>query len=278
MGKEQLEIKKESVGQYQEIDIKEEPCFTDVNNLLVAEKLQIKSEPIDNREQDLSFNQDETIVIKEEFSETFMKSEIFLDTSELCNVQIENEDKGNTKSISEDNNVNKFDCPFCKTIYSTKKSLKRHILAVHEGVKPYECTKCKAKFDSPCYLKAHITSAHESDRPYECVICKSKYKLQQVLNAHMKRVHKIENQQNRRKKQSNVCNETENLSIIEKEDSVEYQLPYGWKKVCHHRPRVHGRFMVLGNMYQKKYFQYLRTFFIPFSCKDFKSMPESEIP
>ena len=216
MGKEQLEIKKESVGQYQEIDIKEEPCFTDVNNLLVAEKLQIKSEPIDNREQDLSFNQDETIVIKEEFSETFMKSEIFLDTSELCNVQIKNEDKGITKSISEDDNGNKFDCPFCKTIYSTKKSLKRHILAVHEGVKPYECTKCKAKFDSPCYLKAHITSAHESDRPYECVICKSKYKLQQVLNAHMKRVHKIENQQNRRKKQKDASNETEHAKKSEK--------------------------------------------------------------
>ena len=80
MGKEQLEIKKESVGQYQEIDIKEEPCFTDVNNPLVEEKLQIKNEPIDNREQDLSFNQDETIVIKEEFSETFVNSEIFIPT------------------------------------------------------------------------------------------------------------------------------------------------------------------------------------------------------
>ena len=145
-------------------------------------------------------------------------------------------------------------------------------------MKPYECTKCEAKFAFPSHLSAHIRSAHESDRPYECEICNSKFKIQHVLNAHMKRVHKIENQQNRRKKQSNVCNETENLSIIEKEDSVEYQLPYGWKKVCHHRPRVHGRFMVLGNMYQKKYFQYLRTFFIPFSCKDFKSMPESEIP
>ena len=44
------------------------------------------------------------------------------------------------------------------------------------------------------------------------------FKMQQVLNAHMKRVHKIENQQNRRKKQKNASNETENLSTIEEKD------------------------------------------------------------
>ena len=31
--------------------------------------------------------------------------------------------------------------------------------------------------------------------------------------------------------QNNVSIETENLLTIEKEDSVEYNLPYGWKKV-----------------------------------------------
>ena len=256
MGKEQLEIKKESVGQYQEIDIKEEPCFTDVNNPLVEEKLQIKNEPIDNREQDLSFNQDETIVIKEEFSETIVKSEVFLATInenkqsqdwDSCKTLFSNESDSVSMSVSEENNEEKFECSFCNTLYSTKKSLIRHVSSVHEGVKPHQCTKCEAKFASPCYLKAHITSTHESDRPYECVICKSTYKMQQVLNAHMRRVHKIENQQNRRNKQKNDPNETENLSIIEKEDSVEYELPYGWKKVGHHRPRPHGRFMVSWN-------------------------------
>ena len=187
MGKEQLEIKKESVGQYQEIDIKEEPCFTDVDNPQVEEKLQIKSEPIDNREQDISFNQDEIIVIKEEFSETIVKSEIFLPTNnenkqfqdwDSCKTLFSNESDLVLMSVSEENNEEKFECSFCKTLYSTKKSLIRHVSSVHEGVKPHQCTKCEAKFASPCYLKAHITSAHESDRPYECVICNSKYKLQ----------------------------------------------------------------------------------------------------
>ena len=36
--------------------------------------------------------------------------------------------------------------------------------------------------------------------------------------------------------QNNVSIETENLPTIEKdEDIVKYQLPYGWKKVCHQR-------------------------------------------
>ena len=225
MGKEQLKIKKESIGQYQEIDIKEEPCFTDVNNPLVEEKLQTKIELIDNREQELSFIQDETIVIKEEFSETIVKSEIFLPTNNE-NKQLQdwdsyktlfsNESGSVSMSVTEENNEEKFECSFCNTLYSTKKSLIRHVSSVHEGVKPHQCTKCEAKFASPCYLKAHISSAHESDRPYECVICNSKYKLQQVLNAHMKRVHKIENQQNQRKKQKDASNETEHAKKSEK--------------------------------------------------------------
>ena len=38
------------------------------------------------------------------------------------------------------------------------------------------------------------------------------------------------------KNQNNISIETENLPTIEKdEDIVKYQLPYGWKKVCHQR-------------------------------------------
>ena len=38
------------------------------------------------------------------------------------------------------------------------------------------------------------------------------------------------------KDQNNISAETENLPPIEKdEDIVKYQLPYGWKKVCHQR-------------------------------------------
>ena len=39
-----------------------------------------------------------------------------------------------------------------------------------------------------------------------------------------------------KKNQNNISVETENLPPIEKdEDIVKYQLPYGWKKVCHQR-------------------------------------------
>ena len=38
------------------------------------------------------------------------------------------------------------------------------------------------------------------------------------------------------KNENNISAETENLPPIEKyEDIVKYQLPYGWKKVCHQR-------------------------------------------
>ena len=156
--------------------------------------------------------------------------------------------------FSEESNGERFECPFCKTLYSTKKSLKRHVLSVHEGVKPHKCTICEARYISPCFLKSHMLSAHQSDKPYKCELCKAKFKIQPHLNKHMKNVHKIENRKNTR------ANEIENLSTLEKEDSLEYQLPYGWKKVCHHRPTLHGRFMVLGNA-RKKFLQHLRTLY-----------------
>ena len=70
MDKEQLEIKQEPVEQDEKLTIKEEPCFLkNISN--IEENLQIKKEPIDNDE--LDFNPDKNMIIKEEFSETFVK-------------------------------------------------------------------------------------------------------------------------------------------------------------------------------------------------------------
>jgi len=48
-------------------------------------------------------------------------------------------------------------CPICKTRFSTKGSLKRH-LNIHTGVKPFQCPTCLRRFSRNHDLKKHLNS------------------------------------------------------------------------------------------------------------------------
>ena len=210
MGKEQFEIKKESVEEYENITIKEEPIFPNINNRTVVANLQIKSEPIDNVEQDLPINRGENVIIKEEFSETFVKSETLVDTSELYNDQIKNEDplevhegeklENQDQDLSPNTTENdKFQCSICFKFFVLKATLKRHISQVHEKKQPVQCPFCPTVLNFKHNLKRHIALVHEKSKlfkceenkpkPFKCSLCDSSLGSRGALKLHIDSVH-----------------------------------------------------------------------------------------
>ena len=219
MGKEQLEIKQEPVEEYEKITIKEEPLLTDINNIKVVANLQIKSEPIDYVEQDLPICRGENVMIKEEFSETFVKSETLVDTSEICNDQIKNEDplevhdrKNQDKDLSsntictnpsEDYEKKKpFKCSRCEYRTTQKCHLKTHVKTVHDGTKasvhkkrnkpnqcPFQCTLCSKAFNLKAVLKRHFEQVHDKIKPFHCSFCPSTFGYKFELEKHLSKIH-----------------------------------------------------------------------------------------
>ena len=89
----------------------------------------------------------------------------------------------------------KFICPYdnCLAELASKKGLKTHISAVHEGIKcQYEkgvCPICDKVFSNKSYVAIHIATFHEGERPHECSKCGAKYKHQNSLLGHISSVH-----------------------------------------------------------------------------------------
>ena len=55
-------------------------------------------------------------------------------------------------------------CPYCKKEFREKRSLEKHIKAIHEAERPLVCDRCPERFRNQVELRAHITS-HEKDHP-----------------------------------------------------------------------------------------------------------------
>ena len=85
----------------------------------------------------------------------------------------------------------KFICDFykCERIFSTKYSLKRHML-VHNQKKKYKCKHCNKRFALPQYLKEHEFT-HTNENPYVCGIdgCNQTFKQRGKLSVHRDKAH-----------------------------------------------------------------------------------------
>ena len=59
--------------------------------------------------------------------------------------------------------------------YSSQGILKKHISAVHDGIKPFKCEICCSNFAFNAGLRIHIATVYEGKRPNECIICDAKF-------------------------------------------------------------------------------------------------------
>ena len=145
-------------------------------------------------------------------------------------------------------------CKQCGETFENKRNLKFHTYSVHEGKKLYQCSFCTACFMKSNRLKEHVVSVHEkknlsnspqkSKRLYKCGYCNTKFRIQKLLQAHLKKVHERDDQKNDEKRRTKTSKKSENIPVEGKKYFVEYQLPYGWKKVGFQRRSGYKYFYV----------------------------------
>jgi uncharacterized Zn-finger protein len=67
-----------------------------------------------------------------------------------------------------ENSIKKhFKCEICNSVLTTKGSLERHSLSVHEGKKPFRCHVCGKSFSEQKKFKEHYTIIHEGKKPFK---------------------------------------------------------------------------------------------------------------
>ena len=50
---------------------------------------------------------------------------------------------------------------------ANKQNLKKHVEAVHEGIKPFKCSVCDVKFANKQNLKKHIETIYEGIKSFK---------------------------------------------------------------------------------------------------------------
>ena len=74
-------------------------------------------------------------------------------------------------------------CPYCKKEFREKRSLDKHIRAIHEAERPFPCEHCTESFRNQIELKAHI-NRHLKDYPFKCDVCSMTFQKQEALTTH----------------------------------------------------------------------------------------------
>ena len=77
----------------------------------------------------------------------------------------------------------------CKSLFVTKKGLKRHKKCVHLNLRPFNCSKCSLSFNRKYHLQYHMDSVHLKLKPHECGQCSAAFSRKDSLRKHINDVH-----------------------------------------------------------------------------------------
>ena len=89
--------------------------------------------------------------------------------------------------MKHDQNGIKFECGFCKKIFSLNSHLKRHVQSIHEKVK-FKCDKCEKQFSCHDHVQRHKKSAHDGQK-FKCEKCKKEFVDKNYFEQHIKSIH-----------------------------------------------------------------------------------------
>jgi hypothetical protein len=74
-------------------------------------------------------------------------------------------------------------CPYCQKEFREKRSMDKHIKAIHQAERPYSCNYCSETFRNAVEQKNHI-NRHVKDYPHECDVCHMTFQKQDSLTTH----------------------------------------------------------------------------------------------
>ena len=74
-------------------------------------------------------------------------------------------------------------CQYCKKEFREKRSLDKHIRAIHSSDKPYNCNHCSETFRTKVQQENHMSS-HMRDFSHKCDRCQMTFRKQEELNTH----------------------------------------------------------------------------------------------
>lgn len=79
----------------------------------------------------------------------------------------------------------RFECTFCKAMFSYKSDLGEHIKSKHSDERPFLCSECGARFSRNDYLVVHMRR-HTGEKPFTCKYCGKGFPRSTDLNVHEK--------------------------------------------------------------------------------------------
>ena len=151
-------------------------------SLVHGEKIKVKSEPQDCKENSQEFQTPEKNCSDLEVVTSLkcdMCDSFFKDKRDL---------KKHVESVHEQKK--QFHCNICDAYLTTKQSLNGHIATIHKGKKPFKCNICDASFTQKRNLNGHIASVHEGKKPFKCPTCDARFAQKSNLKKHLTSVHK----------------------------------------------------------------------------------------
>ena len=84
----------------------------------------------------------------------------------------------------------KFRCQICNTTLLSEKDLKTHTSSVHEEKKPFKCGMCKSKFSEKNSLNRHMVLMHKAEKSVvKCKVCHAVFTELDDLKRHLASAH-----------------------------------------------------------------------------------------